>query len=237
MIKFMKTFWIVLIAGSIQYQHATAQPKQDKPDLIYSDDFETDLSNWVIEQGEGGTAEIVNGQLDIVDEKGCTIWFKEKLKSPVMIEYEAIMIDSGGRRDRVSDLNCFWMAIDPEHPDDIFADTSRGGRFPNYHPLRLYYVGYGGNDNSTTRFRRYPGGGERPVLPEHDLNDPEFLLQGNRTMKIQLIADGEKIQFWRDGELIYDFVDEDPYLEGWFGFRTVRSHLRLDNFKVYRLSD
>jgi hypothetical protein len=233
----IKTFWIVLLVGGLQFQFAIAQPKQDKLDLIYSDNFETDLSNWVIEQGPGGTAEIVNGQLDIVDEKGCTIWFKEKLKSPVMIEYEAIMIDSGGRRDRVSDLNCFWMAIDPEHPDDIFADTSRVGRFPNYHPLRLYYVGYGGNDNSTTRFRRYPGGGERPVLPEHDLSDPEFMLQGNMTMKIQLIADGNKIQYWRDGELIYDIVDEDPYLEGWFGFRTVRSHLRLDNFRVYRLSD
>lgn len=129
------------------------------------------------------------------------------------------------------------MAIDPEHPDDTYADTSRRGRFPNYHPLRLYYVGYGGNDNSTTRFRRYPGGGERPVLPEHDLSDPEFMHQWNATMKTQLIADGKKIQYWRNGELIYHFVDEDPYLEGWFAFRTVRSHLRLDYFKVYRLSD
>jgi len=134
--------------------------------------------------------------------------------SPVMIEYEAIMIDEGGRRDRVSDLNCFWMAIDPDYPEDIFADKSRGGRFPNYHPLRLYYVGYGCNNNSTTRFRRYPGSGERPMLPEHDLKDPEFMLQGNRTMKIQLIADGKKIQYLRDGEIIYNFVDEDPYLKG-----------------------
>jgi len=129
------------------------------------------------------------------------------------------------------------MAIDPEHPDDTFVDTSRGGRFLNYHPLLLYYVGYGGKYNSTTRFRRYPGGGEHPVLPEHDLSDPEFMLQGNATMKTQLIADGKKIQYWRNGELIYDIVDEEPYLKGWLVFRTVRSHLRLDDFKVYRLSD
>ncbi|MDF1573318.1 MAG: DUF6250 domain-containing protein [Bacteroidales bacterium] len=56
-------------------------------------------------------------------------------------------------------------------------------------------------------------------------------------MKIQLITTGNKVQYWRDGELIYDIYDKDPYLEGWFGFRTVRSHLRLDNFKVYRLAD
>lgn len=153
--------------------------------MLYAEDFETDLLYWVVEQGEGGTAEIINGQLDIVDEKGCTIWFKHKLESPVMIEYEAVMTDSGGRHDRVSDLNCFWMAIDPEH----------------------------------------------------DLRDPEFMLKGNTTMKIQLIADGNIIQYWRDGELIYNIFDEDPYLEGWFGFRTVRSHLRLDNFRVYRLAE
>ena len=233
----MKSTWVLLIIAGLFCQPTEAQPGYDNLELIYSDNFDTDLSNWVIEQGEGGTAKIVDGQLDIVDEKGCTIWFKHKLNSPVMIEYEATMVDEGGRQDRVSDLNCFWMAIDPEHPDDIFADTARGGRFSNYHPLRLYYVGYGGNDNTTTRFRRYPGGGERPMLPEHDLRDPEFMLQGNKTVKIQLVADGNKIQYWRDGEIIYDFVDEHPYLEGWFAFRTVRSHLRLDNFKVYRIPE
>ena len=169
MTQFMKICRYILIAVCFYARFAYGQPGNDNLELIYSDDFETDLSNWVIEQGQGGTAEIIDGKLDIADEKGCTIWFKHKLKSPVMIEYEATMVDKGGRRDRVSDLNCFWMAIDPEHPEDIFVDTSRNGRFPNYPPLRLYYVGYGGNDNSTTRFRRYPGGGERPMLPEHAL--------------------------------------------------------------------
>ena len=235
--KISFAFWMIFLICSLNAQLAEHPPGSDRLEILYEDGFDNDLSEWVIEQGEGGTAEIKEGQLDIVDEKGCTIWFRHKLTGPVMIEYEATMVDKGGRRDRVSDLNCFWMAIDPENPDNIFADTSRGGRFPNYHALRLYYVGYGGNDNTTTRFRRYPGGGERPLLPEHDLRDREFMLQGNKTMKIQLIADGKKIQYWRDGEIIYDIMDEQPYLEGWFGFRTVRSHLRLDNFKVYRLSD
>jgi len=235
--KIMKPYWIIILAAGILSQTAIAQPTCDKDDILYSDNFEDDLSNWVVEQGEGGTAKIIDGQLDIVDEKGCTIWFRHKLKSPVMIEYEATMVDKGGKRDRVSDLNCFWMAIDPEHPENIFADKSRGGRFPNYHPLRLYYVGYGGNDNSTTRFRRYPGGGERPMLPGHDLRDPEYMLEGNKTVKIQIVSDGGKIQYWRDGEIIYDFKDDNPYLEGWFAFRTVRSHLKLDNFKVYRLEE
>ena len=204
--------------------------------LIYSDSFDKDLSQWTIEQAEGGNTGIKDGQLDVNDAKGCTIWFKQKLKGSIMIEYEATMIDQGGKNDRVSDLNCFWMAIDPKNPEDLFADKTRGGLFNNYHSLRLYYVGYGANHNTTTRFRRYPGGGARPCLPEHDLRDKKFMHTANEAIQIQIIADRHKIQYLRNGEIVFDFKDENPFAEGWFGFRTVRNHLRLDNFKIYELS-
>lgn len=55
-------------------------------------------------------------------------------------------------------MNCFWGADDPRHPDDFFARSAwRNGEFKNYNTLDLYYVGYGGNDNGTTRFREYHG--------------------------------------------------------------------------------
>ena len=205
------------------------------PQLIHEDDFSGDLSQWVVEQGPGGTTSIKEGMLDIEDAKGCTVWFKEKLSGPIMIEYDAVMVKEGGPRDRVSDLNCFWMAIDPKNPDDIFANKTRGGKFGNYHPLRLYYVGYGANNNTTTRFRRYPGGGARPVLPEHDLSDKKYMHTPNKKLKIQIIVNGSTIQYLRDGEIVYDFHDKEPYNHGWFAFRTVRNHMRLDNFKVYKL--
>lgn len=209
--------------------------KESAQELLYKDDFSGDLSQWVVEQVEGGTTKLQDGHLDINDAKGCTVWFKEKLSGSIMIEYDAVMVKRGGEFDRVSDLNCFWMAIDPKNPKDLFADKGRGGLFPNYHPLRLYYVGYGANKNTTTRFRRYPGGGERPVLPEHDLRDKKYTHTPNKVLKIRIIADGERIQYWRDGEKVIDFVDDDPLREGWFGFRTVRNHMKIDNFKVYRL--
>ena len=178
------------------------------------------------------------GRLEINDARGCTTWFKEKLSGPIAIEYEATLIKDGGKNDRVSDLNCFWMAIDPKHPDDLFKKSrERGGKFPNYHSLRLYYVGYGANNNKTTRFRRYPGDGTRPCLPEHDLRDQQFLHTPNQTIKIRIVANGETIQYWRDGELVFDVKDPEPFTEGWFGFRTVRNHLVLDNFKVIRLGE
>jgi hypothetical protein len=57
----------------------------------------------------------------------------------------------------------------------------------------------------------------------------------NKTLKIELVADGKRIQFLRDGELIFTYDDPEPYREGWFGFRTTHSHIRFDNFKVTRI--
>lgn len=92
------------------------------------------------------------------------------MQAPVLIECDIVMIDAGGRYDRLSDLNSFTMAIDPKNPDDLLAGgAQRGGSFKKYHHLRLYYVGYGANNNKTTRFRRYLGDGTRNVLSEHDL--------------------------------------------------------------------
>ena len=206
-----------------------------KGELLYQDAFDMDLSQWVVEQRPGGEAMLKDGRLDIDDAGGCTVWFKRRLTEPVLIEYEAILVKAGGPNDRVSDLNCFWMAIDPEHPEDLFADRERGGRFSNYHDLRLYYVGYGANNNTTTRFRRYLGDGSRPLLPENDLRDGRYMHTPNRARKIQIATAGNAVQFLCDGEVVFDFIDAEPYREGWLGFRTVRNHMRIDNFRVYRL--
>lgn len=212
-------------------------------ELLAHDDFDRDLSHWVVEQTPSGTTRIKEGRLDIDDgagpndKGGCTVWFKQKFAGPILIEFEATMIQRGGPNDRVSDLNCFWMAIDPRHPDDLFAESAkRAGNFPAYDPLRLYYVGYGANGNTTTRFRRYPGDGSRPLDPgKGELLDAKYLNVPNRPVKIQLVADGEHVQYLRDGEVIFDLIDPAPLREGWFGFRTVRNHMQIDHFRVYRL--
>ena len=201
-------------------------------EVLHKDDFSGGLSQWVVQQQPDGTVRIEGGKLHIRNRRGCTVWFRRKLSGAILIEYEATMATAA----RVSDLNCFWMATDPKSPTDLFAGAKREGLFSQYHDLRLYYVGYGGHNNTKTRFRRYPGGGKRPLLPEHDLSDKKVLLTGGATMKIQLVASGETIRYLRDGEVIFDVRDPKPYREGWFGFRTVNSHLVLDNFRVYRLA-
>lgn len=206
--------------------------------LLHAETFEKDLSDWVVEQQPGGTTGIRDGQLEISDSRGCTIWFRHELEAPVLIQYEPTILSGTGPNDDVRDLNCFWMARDPESPGDLFAGSAeRGGDFNKYNPLRLYYVGYGGNHNKTTRFRRYTGTGEKPLLPEHDLRDPEYMITPDRTMQIQIIVYGNRTLYLRNGEVVFDFTDEDPYTDGWFGFRTVSNHMTLDNFRVYRLRE
>jgi hypothetical protein len=153
-----------------------------------------------------------------------------------MIQYEARMVQAGGPNDRVSDLNAFWMATDARSPEDLFA-TKRSGKFSDYNQLRAYYVGQGGNSNTTTRFRRYIGdAADRPLLPEHDLRAREMLLQPNVWQTVQLVALGNRIQYYRAGRLIFDFFDAAPYTRGRFGFRTTKSHVELRNFRVYRIA-
>ena len=203
---------------------------------MQKDDFAKDTGQWIVEQMPGGRVAIGGGDLVIEDVNGCTVWWREKLAAPVVITYEATVVSAGGPHDRVSDLNCFWMATDPRTPELLFAPGhGRTGKFETYDALRTYYVGQGGNENTTTRFRRYAGGGEKPLLPQHDRREPAALLEGNRPYRITLmaLADGT-VRYYRDDVPIFDYKDPAPLQAGWFGFRTVHSHLRIRDFQVLR---
>jgi len=206
--------------------------------LLYSDDFKDGLGLWRVEMERPGTVTAKDGVLDIDVPAGVTVWFKQELEGPVMISYEATVVSAGGANDRVSDLNSFWMATDPAAPGDIFAHP-RSGAFAEYNSLHLYYVGLGGNGNTTTRFRRYIGDTvERPLLPENDLSvkeHPEKGIVANKTQTVRLIADGKLIQYWRDNEKIFEMVDPERYTKGWFGIRTTKDHMQVKNLRIVRL--
>lgn len=222
---------LVLAGPAPDAASAAEAPNIGRGPLLASDDFQHDLSSWVVEQQPGGTVGIHDGALVIDDAGGCTVWFRERLEAPVIIACE-VMVSSASR---VSDMNFFWMATDPRHPDDLFAaGHGRTGKFATYDTLRTYYVGYGGNTNTTTRFRRYDGTGARPLLPDHDLGAAEFLLQPDHVYRIELIAAGGHVSFRRDGEVIFALDDPQPLEAGWFGFRTVHSRIVVKSFAAFR---
>lgn len=203
--------------------------------LIHKDNFKAGLKNWSIEQ-EQGNVTIENGKMDISDMSGVTIWYRKKMVAPIMITYDAVVIDEGNPQDRVSDLNCFWLATDPKLGDDFFEKTNlRNGRFATYDDLKLYYVGLGAHNNTKTRFRKYEGNGNKPLLPEHDLISKEYLIMPNALNQIKIIVYKGKVQYYRNNQLIFNFFDDAPYTEGYFAIRTVNNHMTIDNFKVYSL--
>jgi hypothetical protein len=225
---------LFLLPG-VQPGGAQTASRFEPAELLFQDDF-VDTKRWLVEQRPGGMVTGGGGILAIDDAGGCTVWFRAEITAPVVITYEATVHNGGGPHDRVSDLNCFWMATDPAAPDGsvLAATMQRTGALAEYDRLRLYYVGYGGNSNTTTRFRRYTGNGERPLLPEHDLQAAKFLLRGNCTYRLTLVAAGGRAQFLRDGEMIFDYADPQPLTRGWFGFRTVHSRIDIRHFRVWR---
>lgn len=180
--------------------------------------------------------------LEITTRGGCTLWRKEKILGDVEISYSACVLDQGRGSDRLSDLNCFWMAQDPLYPESIFKrEPWRNGIFERYYSLRMYYLGYGGNNNTTTRFRRYDGNWNdfqqhniRPVIIQ-EYTDAAHLLKANTWYHIRIICRNGHIQYYINNELLVDFTDPQPLHWGWFAFRTTWSRVRITQFQLKQL--
>lgn len=211
---------------------ATAASASPRGRLIARDGFRHGLGKWAVELEQGGTVTASRGVLEVDVPAGATVWFRQRLEGPYVIEYTATPVSEGGVNDRVSDLNNFWNATDVRSPDDLFA-THRGGALAEYDYLKTYYVGYGANTNTTTRLRRYVGEpGVRPLI--YDYTEP--LLVANEPNRVRVVSDGSAVRWWNNGRLVFDYTDQQPYTRGHFAFRTTWSHFRIADFRVRRLA-
>lgn len=190
---------------------------------------------WRVES-EGPHHLIFHGDTaEITAPKGLTLWRKEKMSGRTTVEYDAQVVTESPD-DRLSDLNCFWMASDPHAADIWKRMKQRGGTFVNCYALKLYYMGYGGNYNATTRFRRYTGdergitdAAYRPAILK-EYTDSAHLLTPGQWYHIKVTTDGHRTQYFINGERLVDYRDPEPLTEGWFGFRTTLSRTRITNF-------
>lgn len=201
--------------------------------VIFADNFKKDKGLWVseFEQAATSSMKISQGKLDVIATAGGTIWYKNKLQGNIMITYNATVVDAGGKNDRVSDMNTFWMASNPSSENSI----NQTGKFESYDNLHLYYAGIGGHDNETTRFRKYIGKGQKAILKEY--TDKEHLLVGNQKYAIKIIVNNGLVQYFVNDNLFWEYKDASPYTEGYFGFRTYISHQIYEDFKVFQLNE
>ena len=199
--------------------------------IIYTEKFNSDLSNWKVEfeKPDSSSIQLIDGKLDVSAARGASVWFNPKLKGNIMIIYDVTVLDKGGKNDRVSDMNAFWMATDPANEKEIIRD----GKFSSYDNLNLYYAGVGGHNNKFTRFRKYSSDGIKPVLKEY--SDAPHLLKGNTEYQVKIIVHNGLIRYFIDDELYWELKEETPLSEGFFGFRTTMSHQQFDNFMVFEI--
>jgi hypothetical protein len=176
---------------------------------------------------------------EILSPKGLTLWRKEKMKAGMTVEYDACVVDEGKDGDRLSDMNCFWLASDPNAKDLWVRAAWRSGIFVRCYTLQMYYLGFGGNHNATTRFRRYEGdeagvedATRRPAILK-EYTDADHLLKANRWYHVKIESKMGHTRFFIDGECIVDYFDPRPLESGWFGFRTTLSRTRITNFQAY----
>lgn len=211
-----------------QAQACSDWGKQGK--LLYADDFSGSLERWVSEfrAAPGSSVTAANKRMTMDLAGDATVWFKPKLSGDILITFRRKMLMNGGPNDRLSDLNQFWMATDPQN-ENLFT---RDGTFKQYDNLRLYYAGIGGNSNTTTRFRKYDSG-ERTLLS--DLSEQRYLLEPNRDYTIQIAVYKGCTRLLVDGVSYFSYRDPAPLTSGYFGLRTTHSRQEISDFKVYQL--
>lgn len=215
-------------ACNVGAQDCSAWGKTGK--LLYSDNFDATLSQWQPEIEAKGISTVTARKEKLVMDVagGATVWFRKKLEGDLLITFKRKVLVEGGRNDRLSDLNMFWMASDPAN-SSLFT---RKGEFSEYDGLQLYYAGIGGNTNTTSRFRRYSNG-ERVL--HADLADKAYLLEPNKDYAVQIAVYRGCTRVLMDGREYVQFRDPAPLREGYFGFRTTWSRQEIDDFRVYRL--
>ncbi|WP_146191065.1 DUF6250 domain-containing protein [Sphingobacterium athyrii] len=213
---------LLLITGVCSAQTTVQyQDKFDKP---------LDTLNWKVEMLPGNQAKVTTEDQKLVINApfGVTVWFKHELTGPIRIEYDWKVVVADGINDRLSDLNQFWMATDPKNKD-LFTRT---GKFSEYDSLSLYYVGMGGNKNTTTRFRKYQGNGERKLLQEY--TDQSHLLKPNHNYHITIEVMNGVTRFSVDGVVYFSLTDPELLTRGFFGFRSTHARHEISNFRVLR---
>ena len=168
------------------------------------------LKNWTIEDHSGEVKIIVSGDtLEITAPKGLTLWYNQRLTGDYEISYRVKMLMQGGKYDRLSDLNCF-------------------------------YVGYGGNHNSTTRFRQYFAKAAdtsdaiaRPVIKEY--TDKSHLLFPNKWYDIQIRVEKGITTYRINGEELFRLTIKNNEGDGHFGLRLLENHTLFTDFQVKSL--
>ena len=151
---------------------------------------------------------------EILSPKGLTLWRKEKMSGNVTIEYDACVAVEGKPGDRLSDLNCFWMASDPKASDIWKRMNWRNGVFRKL--LQPFSCIIWDMEETTipplasvVMTAMKPGLQMKRCAPAilKEYKDQNNLLTANKWYHIKIQNTDNRIRYYIDGKLLVDFYD------------------------------
>jgi rhamnogalacturonan endolyase len=222
---------LALLTAQVQAVEPAACTDWGRPGaVLVHDDFGGPLTGWVVEYARkpGNVIENRDGRLLMDVDSGATAWLDKPLSGNILISFTRRVVIDGSQHDRLSDLNVFWMARDPRRAN-LFT---RSGKFEDYDDLALYYVGIGGNRNTTTRLRRY-GDGRRELVAEY--TDDAHLLAPNHDYRIEIAVYDGCTRVRVDGNTWFTWRDPHPLTRGYLGLRTTWSRQTVDDLTIQKL--
>jgi hypothetical protein len=235
---------------------ALAQRDYEIDRLIFRDDFDGDLREWVIGKRPETQVQIVDGVVDIRHGRQTSIWYRNPLQGRVMIEYRARALQGEGQP---TDLNALWMARDRESTPPLSMDNffDPAGRLRSDR-LATYYTGFGSNRNTTFNFRRFYDPSNIPpqvqqlqrknsrVILQHHNDDGMFrnpqgtFITPGQWYKFQLVYFDGLVEVYLDDAQAFRYreqpYDLPAYDRGYFAFVThMDSRAQFDAVRIYTL--
>lgn len=210
---------------------STASLRQPGTVILKEDFRQLDSRLWRVETEQPQHSRVFTeqGRLIMDTRAGMTVWLQQALQGAYRIEFLRQMLVAGEANDRLSDMNVFWAAHEPGSA----TVNPRDGVLESYDSLDTYYVGMGGNGNTTTRFRHYDGSAERPLLGER-LHATD-MLEAGRIYRIRIDVGAEATRYWVDERLLFSQTLTQLPAAGYFGFRSVWSRQAISRFSVRAL--
>lgn len=221
----------------------------EKGELIASEDFSSNLNNWltegkVITKIDDGKLLVESFDLQIDNPKG-NIWWKKDFKNPFVLEFEYQSLSKEGL------AMVFWNAFGI-NGEEIFT-WERTGKYEEYvnSNLSAYHFSFHRFGSGISNIRKAPGFHlVSSVKDPIDVDDKEKHL-------IQIVSAENRQKIFVDKKLVHDFLDDSKPcinnqewqhslpcigtgeipMHGAIGIRHTQNQLAYyDNFKVYSLN-
>jgi hypothetical protein len=210
----------VFSGGLNAAEELTVGSFQVEAELLYHEDFSSDLKKW---KSEGrGKIWVEEGRLHMDAWKvEMTAWCPFEMAGNLLITYEAFV----KKPSDANNINVFFLATAAEGKDILKLDLS--GAYKEYHQLPNYIMTF---TSGYTRLRRNPG---------FNLVSENTQVKALPVTEYQLaiLIQGSEVRCFINDIPVHAYRDESRLQQGKIAFRSWHTRLWWDNLKIYQVME